>query len=165
MYLLIPSESPLNLLPPSQFTFHNVSINSLYDSSSSFAKMSFTFHNVSINSIAEVRKAIQRENLHSIMYLLIQRIVHQVFLRIMTFTFHNVSINSIWERLYWSWRLSFTFHNVSINSKRYYKEKCDKIHLHSIMYLLILVKDLSRFGRDYHLHSIMYLLIPMQGNI
>ena len=54
------------------FTFHNVSINSINGLISSVTQNSFTFHNVSINSLCQKQKQLSIQNLHSIMYLLIQ---------------------------------------------------------------------------------------------
>ena len=58
----------------------------------------------------------------------------------LVFTFHNVSINSLSPSLHRRIPSPFTFHNVSINS---FPEtnigKLHKNHLHSIMYLLILL--------------------------
>ena len=54
----------------------------------------FTFHNVSINSLKAFHLNILFVHLHSIMYLLIRghRFLH--FHQPLLFTFHNVSINS-----------------------------------------------------------------------
>ena len=72
MYLLILFRF-LEILFSSSFTFHNVSINSQI----SFQYLSFffpfTFHNVSINSRAFEKCCCFIRDLHSIMYLLIQK--------------------------------------------------------------------------------------------
>ena len=76
----------------------------------------FTFHNVSINSVFNKTIEIPHENLHSIMYLLIRlwRFCFLYFTEI--FTFHNVSINSTHLKGLGLAVMLFTFHNVSINS-------------------------------------------------
>ena len=98
----------------------------------------FTFHNVSINSgylLYESKP--YPHNLHSIMYLLIRNIKSGILL-IKKFTFHNVSINSSFHVCLPLFKTKFTFHNVSINSLRWKLHLVHLLHLHSIMYLLIL---------------------------
>ena len=53
------------------FTFHNVSINSEHVGTHTMRKTLFTFHNVSINSEKTMIYVDTKNNLHSIMYLLI----------------------------------------------------------------------------------------------
>ena len=77
-------------------------------------------------------------DLHSIMYLLIPSFKFMLDLKLTLFTFHNVSINSDELGLHDEVELIFTFHNVSINSYKKTDNSPSKIHLHSIMYLLIL---------------------------
>ena len=55
-----------------QFTFHNVSINSEHVGTHTMRKTLFTFHNVSINSEKTMIYVDTKNNLHSIMYLLIR---------------------------------------------------------------------------------------------
>ena len=81
------------------------------------------------------------------------------------FTFHYVSINSrtrqvndvLWHR--------FTFHYVSINSSLVTLKVYTFPHLHSTMYLLILVSFLVQSLKKHHLHSTMYLLILFSCHI
>ena len=75
------------------FTFHNVSINSEHVGTHTMRKTLFTFHNVSINSEKTMIYVDTKNNLHSIMYLLIPSISKGIT-EYSTFTFHNVSINS-----------------------------------------------------------------------
>ena len=56
----------------SEFTFHNVSINSNVCPSVAFVIKKFTFHNVSINSEDELEPYKHKWHLHSTMFLLIQ---------------------------------------------------------------------------------------------
>ena len=55
-----------------EFTFHNVSINSEHVGTHTMRKTLFTFHNVSINSEKTMIYVDTKNNLHSIMYLLIR---------------------------------------------------------------------------------------------
>ena len=55
--------------------------------------------------------------LHSIMFLLIPRLLTLSQTAISIFTFHNVSINTIQEMKAKIEAFPFTFHNVSINTK------------------------------------------------
>ena len=77
----------------------------------------FTFHNVSINSVFLPYIRHSHANLHSTMFLLILPSSLYISCKVQLFTFHNVSINS--PRRYRCNRSSsaFTFHNVSINSR------------------------------------------------
>ena len=81
-----------------------------------------------------------KDNLHSIMYLLILKLCIKAFNDSVTFTFHNVSINSCWTDETDYRPVIFTFHNVSINSNDRILASGVLVHLHSIMYLLILGK-------------------------
>ena len=56
-----------------KFTFHNVSINSTEQTWRSRELHKFTFHNVSINSNTKKHAGNQQFNLHSTMFLLIQK--------------------------------------------------------------------------------------------
>ena len=53
------------------FTFHNVSINSMFPTQLKKSMRKFTFHNVSINSKSAVADKLSDINLHSTMFLLI----------------------------------------------------------------------------------------------
>ena len=71
MYLLILRTLRICLVLMEEFTFHNVSINSLGDKEITVQTMLFTFHNVSINSAKGLLSLMLSLHLHSIMYLLI----------------------------------------------------------------------------------------------
>ena len=70
MFLLILVLIPC-LISLLVFTFHNVSINSVFEIFIFMKNTSFTFHNVSINSMKEDVIEQIKENLHSTMFLLI----------------------------------------------------------------------------------------------
>ena len=72
MYLLILESQVETVVKARQFTFHNVSINSVFFLTYAPLANIFTFHNVSINS--QMKKLFISQP--------------------MKFTFHNVSINS-----------------------------------------------------------------------
>ena len=102
------------------------------------SRSEFTFHNVSINSLCrDNRMMIGNFHLHSIMYLLILAFSICQKRPPATFTFHNVSINSGFYNHRQFYHLVFTFHNVSINSVWISIPLRCLINLHSIMYLLI----------------------------
>ena len=93
MFLLIP-EAVCNFLLDCVFTFHTVSINSIF--------LPFPFPHL--------------RYLHSTMFLLIPTSSEESW-NASEFTFHNVSINSIHQKDGIRQSASFTFHNVSINSR------------------------------------------------
>ena len=64
-------EQKCNILTAQIFTFHNVSINSPHLVSCRMLRTTFTFHNVSINSFMRRDRRTKYLDLHSIMYLLI----------------------------------------------------------------------------------------------
>ena len=101
-----------NFLP--NFTFHDVSINTIVSRTSKPLKLNFTFHDVSINTESGEIRLCQHQSLHSTMFLLI---------------LHFAGPSSFF--------ISFTFHDVSINTA----DKIDVIlfwrTLHSTMFLLI----------------------------
>ena len=76
------------------FTFHNVSINSMFPTQLKKSMRKFTFHNVSINSKSAVADKLSDINLHSTMFLLILFPTQRSYFCQHYFTFHNVSINS-----------------------------------------------------------------------
>ena len=59
----------------------------------------FTFHNVSINSLFIWLIPIYVQNLHSTMFLLIPNAYLSISGYVPVFTFHNVSINSVFYML------------------------------------------------------------------
>ena len=63
-----------------------------------------------------MQEELKEVDLHSIMYLLIQK--HEIITIYpnLLFTFHNVSINSLIAEAVLIVLIIFTFHNVSINS-------------------------------------------------
>ena len=71
MYLLILEEANAERMIK-EFTFHNVSINSITELNAAIIEFKFTFHNVSINSVIQMNETQEK----------------------VSFTFHNVSINS-----------------------------------------------------------------------
>ena len=74
------------------------------------------------------------------MYLLIPNAQTEINRAAAKFTFHNVSINSKISDLLNVFYPVFTFHNVSINSIWTWLTQAIQKDLHSIMYLLILIK-------------------------
>ena len=105
------------------FTFHYVSINSHPFNLENKILYLFTFHYVSINSATPAVNTTAFSK----------------------FTFHYVSINSMYEKKDMYTVIEFTFHYVSINSNAV-ESKCFQIcHLHSTMYLLILVTPNSTY--------------------
>ena len=138
MYLLILFSVKKEILIP-EFTFHNVSINSVRKRLRKITN--FYLHSIMYLLIRTrlKRQIILLTNLHSIMYLLIRRkgrntskslldlhsimyllilpTVRKSALYFFLFTFHNVSINSGAIDIKFYVPKIFTFHNVSINSK------------------------------------------------
>ena len=142
MFLLIPEPVWIPVHERFHFTFHNVSINTLYGCFLNSCFIFFTFHNVSINTKISSRWTCRNMSLHSTMFLLI-RLLSGYNLKFSSyFTFHNVSINTsanpaLFAILYplhstmfllirrvsfenKTVRKSFTFHNVSINTHIHY---------------------------------------------
>ena len=167
------------------FTFHNVSINTVWNAAGDGGASVFTFHNVSINTMDILDYLPQDSPLHSTMFLLIRSSLEEQQLIDMTlhstmfllipetfltpddclqyFTFHNVSINTAPGACRSSCKWSFTFHNVSINTM---DAKClfEAIHkpLHSTMFLLIHLSADAEAWAHGPLHSTMFLLIQAQ---
>ena len=120
------------------FTFHDVSINTVPIFSARFFENSFTFHDVSINTSSQTPDPRNILSLHSTMFLLILipyassfsvycPLHSTMFLLILNFvcagvpsayffTFHDVSINTHLRRLNNEIKYGFTFHDVSINT-------------------------------------------------
>ena len=145
MYLLIPypkiSAKLLRLL----FTFHNVSINSLWILFPPVRSCTY-LHSIMYLLILwfGLQGFIKEYYLHSIMYLLIRGLHQKRCDHRIQFTFHNVSINSKVDKSHLIRTTSFTFHNVSINSEKASPSPLTSVYLHSIMYLLILTNRLSQ---------------------
>ena len=123
---------------PYTFTFHNVSISTIFGTSTILLHKSFTFHNVSISTQSRKSRKSHRPTLHSTMYLfLLSMLLLIVILKlslhstmylfllstdsikfsiVRLFTFHNVSIST--PVAYGGKDLAndFTFHNVSIST-------------------------------------------------
>ena len=116
MFLLIRCISEWTLLWVPGFTFHNVSINTVFTGETETLKDLFTFHNVSINTDFLHKLSVSFASLHSTMFLLIQITNFHSAICTIIFTFHNVSINTAAPRLVRSPEDCFTFHNVSINT-------------------------------------------------
>ena len=78
----------------------------------------FTFHNVSINTVYKVSEVLRYpDDLHSTMFLLILLQV-RLYRCSSIFTFHNVSINTEPQQSRsGETETEFTFHNVSINTQ------------------------------------------------
>ena len=113
------------------FTFHNVSIKTIYCIFRCRCPVSFTFHNVSIKTVWE----------------------GSLILCFISFTFHNVSIKTFSYPANNSSHFCFTFHNVSIKT-RFPRTWLYKIFpLHSTMFLLKLGSHLLR-------PILVYLYIP-----
>ena len=141
------------------FTFHNVSINTMYFCRKKVMGTVFTFHNVSINTLVCEYDFTYFRALHSTMFLLIPfkaiwshvspcTLHSTMFLLIpvrssltatlILFTFHNVSINTLIPGVTVLVGCNFTFHNVSINTHRSRTLLKPFLSLHSTMFLLIL---------------------------
>ena len=119
----------------------------------------FTFHNVSINTREMLNISEGGITLHSTMFLLIHLLRRKSLFRTFCFTFHNVSINTEACQLSLLQSLSFTFHNVSINTIEPMYQNPLKASLHSTMFLLILLLKGSLLPSYKTLHSTMFLLI------
>ena len=120
MFLLIRGFGDVRKCSVRHFTFHDVSINTIYDSVCAIVYFSFTFHDVSINTPHMSFPPHSTSALHSTMFLLIQ---------------HIWSINFASS--------NFTFHDVSINTIPYASSFSVYCPLHSTMFLLILVAILT----------------------
>ena len=94
MFLLIRIRLPLSE-NRRDFTFHDVSINTMANLTALSAAQVFTFHDVSINTRLAYLVKLQICTLHSTMFLLI-RLYRPIFINHSScFTFHDVSINTI----------------------------------------------------------------------
>ena len=100
--------------------------------------INFTFHNVSINTVHARYEREEKTALHSTMFLLIPLLLLFRLPLQTAFTFHNVSINTCDRRTeHHAGSDNFTFHNVSINT---IFRPCSFpffSSLHSTMFLLI----------------------------
>ena len=96
----------------------------------------FTFHNISINSVWSLPTGFSIFHLHSTMFLLIQE--HTVQQLSQSWHLHSTMFLLILLILsFYLLFIIFTFHNVSINSKSLAKPLCTASYLHSTMFLLI----------------------------
>ena len=117
MFLLIRDQRSNPGRKLQQFTFHNVSINTVLQHRSTVLAVTFTFHNVSINTIKAITLTNtvneftfhnvsinteegttfqqMQQNLHSTMFLLIRWHIQKKIVFALWFTFHNVSINTM----------------------------------------------------------------------
>ena len=99
----------------------------------------FTFHDVSINTMYQTDLTSRIHlPLHSTMFLLIHITMKQIELDDLYFTFHDVSINTSRQYQEAQYLLDFTFHDVSINTGVTSRTAFLKHPLHSTMFLLIL---------------------------
>ena len=100
----------------SLFTFHNVSINTYAVNNGMLTGFKFTFHNVSINTAGAVGNVDYGKNLHSTMFLLIRVMSTRGFLLILNL--HSTMFLLIRDTNAWhsDSEFRFTFHNVSINT-------------------------------------------------
>ena len=137
MFLLIRCISEWTLLWVPGFTFHNVSINTVFTGETETLKDLFTFHNVSINTDFLHKLSVSFASLHSTMFLLIQITNFHSAICTIIFTFHNVSINTTMCESWGCWTMIFTFHNVSINTALKTRPLSNISPLHSTMFLLI----------------------------
>ena len=138
MFLLIPKPHIIIVCSITNFTFHNVSINTASIFHCRIYLRVFTFHNVSINTRLNFKNLQTHCN----------------------FTFHNVSINTD--------NISTAFFNLlSLHSTMFLLIPwwCQGLwwcqgSLHSTMFLLILDAWLQLHNNQVALHSTMFLLIP-----
>ena len=124
------------LLAYCSFTFHDVSIKSVFLSLSASLPFFFTFHDVSIKSRKEVGKQIPTGTLHSTMSLLNPDTIPPHRATRCNFTFHNVSIKSTDTIKQQGGALYFTFHNVSIKSRlqNYCKVPVNHLYIPQCLY-------------------------------
>ncbi len=114
-----------------------------------FASSNFTFHDVSINTIPYASSFSVYCPLHSTMFLLILVAILTAELA-MLFTFHDVSINTSFKNSTSSVSLFFTFHDVSINTS--FKNSTSSVSLFftfhdvSINTMSDIVLELSQMG-------------------
>ena len=139
MFLLILARTLKTGQSNPNFTFHNVSINTVNRGCAEYVEHIFTFHNVSINTPGFTGWVNTPVSLHSTMFLLIRRpcsewrwmvislhstmflLIREPLRNIISaptfFTFHNVSINTVGTIKTGQNDPDFTFHNVSINTQ------------------------------------------------
>ena len=136
MFLLIRFFSLSIRFFTSNFTFHNVSINTKSVSHQRYKNSNFTFHNVSINTDANGDITPFYAALHSIMFLLI--LIAATFSARFIKSLHSIMFLLILDNLTKQMTgANFTFHNVSINTDLHNFPGDCKTPLHSIMFLLI----------------------------
>ena len=131
------------------FTFHYVSINTIQQPTSWRTSTNFTFHYVSINTKVENVGYLDLEPLHSTMFLLILLAGNVEIEGIEVFTFHYVSINTSSPKLYFMCSIIFTFHYVSINTRSSEPPINSSILYHilstMIFFYLFIYFDITRF--------------------
>ena len=122
----------------------------------------FTFHNVSINTLLRTCRHTFLPSLHSTMFLLIQK--YNIRPESLDGSLHSTMfllILQIDSREHQK-VIDFTFHNVSINTTKRPRLCINLSALHSTMFLLILCGDLRNSFALKSLHSTMFLLIQPQ---
>ena len=137
MFLLILTKKEKNVVNFCVFTFHNVSINTF--PGSVCCRCLSPLHSIMFLLIQKLSRLYPElhEPLHSIMFLLIPQEQVCRVCSMNLFTFHNVSINTFCGTDNDAYRQIFTFHNVSINTYFSGGSAVLKYPLHSIMFLLI----------------------------
>ena len=159
MFLLKRYFQFFRVLSASCFTFHNVSIKTIFYGNVILTFSPFTFHNVSIKTCHNAGGDSTSATLHSTMFLLKQKRKSRAYKYKWFFTFHNVSIKTsfVWGLRYRF--CSFTFHNVSIKTHRAEcREDYAAFTLHSTMFLLKLWPSWLLRLLLHALHSTMFLL-------
>ena len=112
----------------------------------------FTFHYVSINTGKKQCTTLRFQTLHSTMFLLIPPPQVYNLIILLNFTFHYVSINTLlWKSTSADLR-NFTFHYVSINTKLAFHIFQHQKSLHSTMFLLIRMWQVSHWLTDLQLY-------------
>ena len=186
MFLLIRKRAGWSKNPVYTFTFHYVSINTIYHTKFTGCPAHFTFHYVSINTASYTDNSGDQRTLHSTMFLLIHRSARWSCTA-NDFTFHYVSINtaggdnrngeskSLHSTMFLLIPLSdletipspdlFTFHYVSINTLYIPGTARKEITLHSTMFLLIHCMEQTRRTSKKSLHSTMFLLIQRRKKV
>ncbi len=120
----------------SRFTFHYVSIKTNAVSEAAQLQQQFTFHYVSIKTIAADLSKTELANLHSTMYLL-KHYLSSVFLHLkhnLHSTMYLLKPNASF--IFSQQKSIFTFHYVSIKTIVVIHSYSYKKNLHSTMYLL-----------------------------
>ena len=136
MFLLIRCISEWTLLWVPGFTFHNVSINTVFTGETETLKDLFTFHNVSINTDFLHKLSVSFASLHSTMFLLIQITNFHSAICTIIFTFHNVSINTPCSTFTYNTSFILPF-SVDLVIYNYFIHKIDIITLYKTSIFLI----------------------------